>query len=192
MSKRFFIWKDEYCNGNNPEQVEISFSEFMKIKTDNKSLPDNKKRWFYKLPGIESGDDYLIMECSYEKYLESQAVANSNLRSRKIKEEFDVNYSICSLDFTYIDESGEEYTLHDIVADSKVNVEEITINNQLISELYHAISFLDEEDKEFILNWINLKSNGKSNSEIADLIGLTRRKLEYKFSCIVSELKNFF
>ncbi len=192
MSKKFYAWKNRDCQGINPEWIELTGKQFAELCNANKSLPDEEKRWFYKLPALEKDDDNIVLECTKEKYLESQSQANITYSKNKGKDLFFQIFSICSFDFVYIDDSGEEYTLHDIVEDSRVNVEETAIENCFTNTLYEAISILNQEDKEFILYWLDKKREGTSDIKIADSLGLTFKAFRYKFSQICKELKNFF
>ena len=188
MSKKYYAWKNRECQGINPEWIELTGKEFVELCKANKDLPDEEKRWFYKLPPLEEGDDYLILECTKKDYLKSQVRANVTYKKKKREEPHKSKYTFCSLDYKYTDNSGEEYTLGELVADSNVNVEDDYLN----LFLYAAIDLLAEDDKQFILNWINKKNEGKSNAEIAESIGTTRRVFEYRFDRVAEELEKLF
>ena len=184
MSKKYYVWKNRECQGINPEWIELTGKEFVELCKANKDLPDEEKRWFYKLPGLEEGDDYLVLECTKEKYLESQ--------NEKEKRAYKVNlwdeFNIVSLDYKYTDSSGEEYSLGDMVADPNANVE----NDYLSGVLYDAIDQLDISDKEFILYWIKSKKMGMPDENIAQSLGITRNILRYAIETICGKLKMFF
>ena len=192
MSKKFYAWKNRDCQGINPEWIELTGKQFAEICSANKDLPDEEKRWFYKLPGLEEGDDYLVFECTKEQYIESQNEKDRRCYQSDLKADFFESYDMLSFDFVYTDDSGEEYTLHDIVEDSRVNVVDTAFNNYFANSLYEAISCLNQEDKEFILYWIDKKRKGVSDMKIADSLGLTFKGFRYRFSKICKELKNFF
>ena len=187
MSKKFYAWKNRDCNGINPEWIELTGREFVELCKANKNLPDEEKRWFYKLPGFEEGDDYLVLECTHQKYLKSQV----EKEKRAYKVEIWDMYQVLSFDFVYTDDSGEEYTLHDIIEDSRVNVEEQATDDLYINALYEAINKLNQDEKEFILNWIEKKKAGLSDDKIADSLHITRDKLRWMYKQVCSELKNF-
>ena len=184
MSKKYYAWKNRECQGINPEWIELTGKEFVELCKANKDLPDEEKRWFYKLPGLEEGDDYLVFECTKEKYLESQ--------NEKEKRAYKVNlwdeFNIVSLDYKYTDISGEEYSLGDLVADPSASVED----EYLIGVLYNAINHLEKSDKEFVLDWIEMKNLGFSDMEAAELFDITFKAFRYRFSQICKLLKNFF
>ena len=187
MSKKFYAWKNRDCQGINPEWIELTGTQFVEICKANKSLPDEQKRWFYKLPGLEKGEDTVFLECSYAEFLKAD-------KERKARERRDViksDYSVVSLDFVYTDDSDEEYTLHDIVEDSRVNVEDTAIENYFTNSLYEAISFFNQEDKVFILYWIEKKKEGLSDEVIAASLKITRDKLRWQYKQVCEELKNF-
>ena len=187
MSKKFYAWKNRDCQGINPEWIELTGTQFVEICKANKALPDEEKRWFYKLPGLEEGDDYLVLECTHQEYLKSQV--EKEQRAYKI-DIWDM-YQVLSFDFVYTDDSDEEYTLHDIVEDSRVNVEDTAFDNYFTNSLYEAISFLNQEDKEFILYWIEKKKAGLSDDKIADSLNITVDKLRWKNKQVCKELKKF-
>lgn len=189
MSKKFYAWKNRGCQGINPEWIELTGKQFAEICNANKALPDEEKRWFYKLPALEKEDDSIILECTKERYLESQANVSFMHREREKEDFFFDNYALESFDFVYTDDSGEEYTLHDIVEDSRVNVEDTAIKNYFTNSLYEAISFLNQEDKEFILYWIEKKKAGLSDDKIADSLNITVDKLRWKNKQVCRELK---
>lgn len=192
MSRRFYAWKDKNCNGVNPEWVELNYQEFKKIMEENKKVSDDEKRWFYKLPGLEEGDDYLVMECTLDAFRKSQSEKQRRTYNSSLKENFDEMYSIISFDLILTDKSNEEYTLHEIIPDESVNVAEEVLQNARISSLYEAISHLDEEDKEFILYWLSSKFKGITDVDFYKQLNISKKTFRYRFSKICNELKKFF
>ena len=190
MSKKFYAWKNRDCQGINPEWIELTGKQFAEICNANKALPDEEKRWFYKLPGLEEGDDYLVFECTKEQYIESQNEKDRRCYQSDLKADFFESYDMLSFDFVYTDDSGEEYTLHDIVADSSVNVEDTAVDNYFANLLYEAILFLNQENKDFILYWIKNKKSGLSDDAIAASLRITRDKLRWQYKQVCKELKN--
>ncbi len=184
MSKKYYAWKNRECQGINPEWIELTGKEFVELCKANKDLPDEEKRWFYKLPGLEEGDDYLIMECTYENFMKSEQERLQRHRKTELWECFEC----LSLDYTYSNESGEILTLADVVGDSNVSVETDYLN----VVLYDAIEQLETTDKEFIFYWIKSKKMGMPDENIAQSLGITRNILRYAIETICNKLKRFF
>ena len=188
MSKKYYAWKNRDCQGITPEWIELTGKEFVELCKANKDLPDEEKRWFYKLPPLEEGDDYLILECTKKDYLKSQVRANVNYKKKKREEPHKSKYTFCSLDYKYTDNSGEEYTLADIVGDPRVNIEDDYMN----LALYAAIDLLNDDYRNFILYWIENKKDGLSDDRIAASLNISRDKLRWMYKQICDELRKNF
>lgn len=64
MANKYYIWKDQNCNGTNPDWIEISGTQFYALGNDK-----TQKRYFKRIAdGVEDGADVLIMETTYEEY----------------------------------------------------------------------------------------------------------------------------
>ena len=184
MSKKYYAWKNRDCQGITPEWIELTGKEFVELCKANKDLPDEEKRWFYKLPGLEEGDDYLVMECTYENFLKSEQERLQRHRKIELWECFEC----LSLDYKYTDNSGEEYTLADIVRDPRVNTEDDYMN----LALYAAIDLLNDDYRNFILYWIENKKDGLSDDRIAASLNIPRDKLRWMYKQVCDELRKIF
>lgn len=85
----------------------------------------------------------------------------------------------------------KDQLLHDIVADSRVDVEGTASKNIMIKMLPYAIATLSDNCKEaIILKYFQYQ--GLSDREIAQLHGINAKVFEKRRERALSALKNFF
>lgn len=147
MAKRIFIWKNPKCVGVNPEWEEISVFDLIKMKNE---FIGNKSRYLARVPGVEDEDDYYLLECTHKEFLCSQAEKQKRQRKKKDKEDFDKIYEIVSMDLSFESESGENYSLHDLISDESINVEKDAIKKIVCEEIKNIIESLPLEERQII------------------------------------------
>lgn len=144
MAKKYYRWKDENCNGVNPEWIEITGQEFYDY-VDSSEIggkyfikeyfyPDNKELGFY------------AYETTKRQYNEWHKLYMQKLRYENNQKE--IGYKMVSLDEEF-DES-EEMTLHEAVSDESVDVEESAILAYRINKIYEALEQLSEDEADLI------------------------------------------
>lgn len=121
MKKQYFVWKDGKQNlDGKQEWVELTAKEFLEICYSNSKCPREEKRFFTRVPGVEDGDTYFVIECTYENFLRSDAERKLRKRKRNETEQLKADglwYDLISLDYEVDDGDGNTVTLHDMVAD---------------------------------------------------------------------------
>lgn len=191
MAKRIFIWKDPKCAGINPEWEEISIFDLIKIKNDFKGNGNSESRYLARVPGVEDGDDYYLFECTHKEFLRSQAEKQKRQRKKKDKEDFDKIFEIVSMDLSFESESGENYSLHDLIADESINVEKDAIKKIVCEEINNIVESLPHEEKQIIkLMFYGPKT--LSERETAKILGVNNVVLHYKKSKIFEKIKKSF
>ena len=63
MSKKYLMWKNPDCNGQNVEWIELTKDEFLSLIRD----PENSGRCFIKLLG-EKPDETIVVEVTKKQY----------------------------------------------------------------------------------------------------------------------------
>lgn len=85
MSKKYLVWKDPNCNGENIEWLDLSKDEFL----DLVNQPESANRYFIKLSG-ETRDEIIYIEATKERYKVWKKEKNNEyyLRQQKQKRGF--------------------------------------------------------------------------------------------------------
>jgi DNA repair ATPase RecN len=122
MKKLYFRWKDEFCNGINPELIEMTGKEFLEFKRK----PENKHRKFIECIDEYSETPTVVIEATQEKYDEWH---REEKRKRRKKEEKKRRYKLVSMDAEIQSIEIGDITLHDVIPDESVNVEEDVSNS---------------------------------------------------------------
>lgn len=111
MAKRFFVWADANCNGQNIEWIELTGKEFYLFISD----PINKGRHIIKLTDTcFYEDDDIYIEATKEEYIKWEKEYKHSLYINRMGREINV-YSIQELleidetfDIPYFDEAFED------------------------------------------------------------------------------------
>lgn len=184
MKKQYFAWKD----GTN-ELAEITAKEFLAICKSSKVVDKANRRYFARIPGLTEDDTYYLIECTYENYKKS--VAESQARYRRSCEKRDLKakglwYDILSLNYSYTNNSCEELTLYDIIADESSLFEEKLINDIAIESAYNHLT---DEEKLIIDNLYLKNYENKSEREFAEQIGIPQKTINNRKLKILKKLK---
>lgn len=127
MKIQYFAWKNGKQNLNGKQDwQELTAKEFLELCYSNSKCPKEGKRYFARVPGVEVGDAYFVIECTHEEFLRSEA--ERKLRKRKKKEDEQLKadglvYDLISLDYEVDDGDGNTVTLHDMVPDDSSDFE---------------------------------------------------------------------
>jgi len=109
MKKLFFRWKDENCNGINPEWVEMTGKEFLDFKRN----PKNKHRKFAEYIDEYQESATIVMEVTQDTY--NRWHCEDVIRRRKRTERYVAGYKEISMDEEICGQNIEDFTLHDVI-----------------------------------------------------------------------------
>lgn len=150
MKTKYYAWKDGKKLEGKQGWVELTPSDFIKICNNNRELVREERRYFYQLPRLEEGDNYLYLECTYEQFLVSRAEKDERTRRRKEKEALIAAgkwYVTVSLDSPFEDESGNTCTLHDEILDFDADFEDHLVMSM---DLHNALETLHPDERDLI------------------------------------------
>ena len=189
MTIKYYAWKNGKQISENQEWEEMSRTRFIEICNKNRELDAPQRRYFAQIPGIESGDTYLYMECTYEQYKQSRAEKSKRTRQRKEcldkKESFN---PVLSLDQEYIDETGGTSPLSEFIPDEQSFFEEELIRTLDIKKALEKLS--PEELK--LIELLFLSEYATSESNLSKQLGVPRRTLGCQKKKILKKLKKSF
>ena len=189
MNNQYFAWKDGKKNANGSQEwTEISAEEYLNICKVSKEQPQEEARYFMKVAGISEGDTSLYFECDHSDYLKYRAEKEKNYRKKVQKLLDDMKYGtiqILSLDAEFEDESGDTYTLHDLIEDKDSLFEDALIQS---IDLRDALGNLDDEEMK-IINALVLSDEALTEREYAKQIGVPRKTINNRKLKILKKLK---
>lgn len=185
MKKLFFRWKDENCNGINPEWVEMTGKEFLDFKRN----PKNKHRKFAEYIDEYQESATIVMEVTKDAY--NRWHCEDVIRKRKRTEKIEAGYIEISMDEEICGQNIEDFTLHDVIADDSVDVEQDAINLCEISRLREVLKMLTNEEMELI-EALYLSKNPMTERDYAKRLGLCNGGLHKRKMMVLKKIKNFF
>lgn len=192
MKKIFFEWKNgKQSTSGDQEWEQISSEDCRAICRNNKNLPQECRRFFARLPGVDENDTYYIFECDYKNHIKSVAEAMERWRKRIEEEkliEEGLVYEIISLDLPMTDQNGETFTLLDMIPDPDSLYEDKLIVSM---DLQNALLSLSEEERSLI-NAFYLSSQPKTVREYAKETKLPFTTLQSRKEKILKNLKDYF
>lgn len=182
MANKYLIWKQPACSTNHVEWTELSSREFFHLLKS----AEGKNRYFVMLNNDICPDaDVIFIEATKEQY---QDWYTEFYRHRYLSR-FSSKHEMVSLDAGRYNEKDQ--LLHDIVADTRVDVEGTASKNIMIKMLPYAIATLSDNCKEaIILKYFQYQ--GLSDREIAQLHGINAKVFEKRRERALRALKNFF
>jgi len=180
MAKKYYRWKDENCNGINPEWVEMTGTEFYEFKKKD----ENKHRRFAEYIDEFSESDTIVLEVTRKKYNEWHSADNK--RKRNIIAYIEMGYSTLSMDEEF--DEQEEMTLHEAIADESVNVEESAIRSYRIGKMYEAIAMLPEGEADLIYA-LYLNKPAMTEREYSIKTGISKTQVNVRKQKILIKLK---
>ena len=183
MAKKYFIWKNPVCNGENSEWIEISGSQFFELMNNK-----NQKRYFKKIDdGEEDGADILIFETTYEEYKEWHKTQEKIRRNKKNQEQYKLQF--ISVNDLILD---TEFTYADIIIDTNVNVEDEVLTDIELSELQVVIKNLNDDEKSVLDMVKRSKEDNISERKICEIYGIDQSTFWSRKKKIFKKIKNFF
>lgn len=183
MAKKYYRWKDENCNGINPEWVEMTGAEFFSFKRN----PENKHRKFIESIDEYGEEDTVILEVTKEKYDEWNREMQRHKYSEKIRKQYVKGFLSLDMDV----DGEEEMTLHEAVADEHINVEMSAMSALETEKLRSAIKLLSKEEKD-LLNMLYF-SNFDMTSErsIAKKCSIPQKTFNNRKKAVLKKLKKY-
>lgn len=177
MAKKYFIWADPNCNGENIEWVEINKSQFDVYKVG---------RHFIRVDGDRtSGYDEIVMEATYPE----KCRWNSMIRKQKyleVRDKFKISRSIDE----WIDEE-DSIQLIDTFADETFAFENRVFDAFEIERLMKYISQLSEKEKEIIDILLIASQTGKFQKDIFPEFGINKRTFIRRKKKLAEKIQNF-
>lgn len=181
MAKKFLVWKDANCNGENIEWVELTGAEFKKF-IDN---PKNACRRIIVLTdNIFYEDDEIFIEATEEQYTEwLKEKYHSIYIRREEKEKLIVSISSPAT-------ASEEYTYEEILSSTTLfEFCEETDMRLMIQEMFIAIEKLSKEDQKFIQQLLVSKEKGIKEADIAASMNIPRTTFRSRKEKIFKRIK---
>lgn len=192
MNNQYFAWKDGKKNTNGSQEwTEISAEEYLNICKESKEPSTDKSRYFMKVAGISEDDSSLYFECDHSDYLKYRAEKEKIYRKKVQKLLDDMKYGtiqILSLDAEFEDESGDTYTLHDLIEDKDSLFEDKLIQS---IDLFDALDELSVEERK-IIDTLYFSSEPTTEKELAEQTGVPRTTLQSQKYKILKKLKKSF
>ena len=142
MKNTYLIWKDPFCNGVNPEWVNLSRDEFLVFI----KLPENKNRRFIKLSSTNDGgsDGRIIIEATEAQYKDWLV----EKRHAQYLRDINPGYKVTS--YHADDNEDEDFCGEELITDMECEVELECFGNIYIKALRAAITKLSEEELHMV------------------------------------------
>ena len=188
MKTKYYAWKNGKQSKGKQEWVELDSNEFIELCSKNRILKKSERRYFYQLPGLEKGDCYLYLECTYKQFLVSRAEKQMRTRRRKEIEKMFENgqwYSAVSLDTPIEDELEDTCTFHDLIPDPDSYFEDKLI---LSLDVSSALSTLTPDEIE-IIECLYLSEYAITERNLASKMGISKTSLHYRKEKILDKLR---
>lgn len=179
MAKKYFVWKDPACNGENAEWEELTGKAFYALI----KRTENKDRRFIRMGNdICPEADVIFIEATKEQYDEWRVEAHHH----EYLCEFGKGRTQVSLDALLDDENI--HSLYDVVADEGAEFEEAVLC-KLCEEVFPAAlaSLTPIRREAFELKYLVYPS--KSDAEIARLLGISRKGFADRKRLALEDLK---
>ena len=160
--KRYFVWKDANCNGINPEWVEISGEEFMKLKAN-----EPKRRFIPCYDEDDPESDVFLYEATKENYNEWN---RDQMRYHYRDAVFHQKYKFVSLDDLVSEDDEEGLTWAEVIPDT--SEEDAAAHEAFIDWKEEKLALIKEllkeiDEEEYALLW-NLIMNPKKEERMTE------------------------
>lgn len=182
MAKKYYRWKDENCNGVNPEWVEMTGQEYFEFKRNL----ENKHRKFIEYIDEYDESDTVVLETTKKKYDEWNREMHRQLYYKKMEKHFVKAFVSLDMDV----DGEEEMTLHEAVADMRVNLKATVEKNILVEKLGMALKTLSTEEQDLVYAMF-LSDSPMNERDYADLLGMSKTAINYRKKIILKKLKVF-
>lgn len=183
MAKKYYRWKDENCNGINPEWVKMTPKEFYLFKQN----AENRKRLFVEYKDIYGEVDPIIIEVTKSQFDEWNRDKAKNAYQRKVFYERVSALVSMEEDFDEV----EELTRHDVIADESVNIENDIEQKDLVEKLHYVLKSLSVEEQDLVYSMF-LSESPMTERDYANKIGVSGVAVHKRKAKILKKLKSFF
>lgn len=183
MAKKYYRWKDENCNGINPEWIEMSGQEYFEFKRN----PENKYRKFIEYIDEYGETDVIVLEATKEEYDKWNREMHRQMYYEKIKKRFVKAFVSLDMDV----EGEEDMTLHEAVADERTSVEKSAIKAIEFEKLYSAIELLSPTERELLDLLFFSNQDMISERSIAEDYSIPQKTLNNRKKAILKKLKKY-
>jgi hypothetical protein len=140
MTKKYYIWKDPNCAGVDIEWLELTGKEFYALLKH----PESKTRHFIRLGNdISLEADIIYIEATEEQYRDWRREQNAHNHLRR------VNSAFLKLSLDHSEEQCE-VSLHDIVLDTRIDVEQQALARVFYDTPERYFGRLTEDECRFV------------------------------------------
>ena len=180
MSKKYYVWKDPACGGENIEWQMISGAEFCAMMR----LPENKGRRFIPFADDEQEkNDTIYIEATKEQYSRWHKENNAYLYRRRINRQFTAISMNCSVS------DSENAPLSETIPDTSTDTEAEAIRQLQIQSVQEALRRLSQEDR-WLIEELYMKN--KSTSDVAAQLGISKQAVSKRAIKLLKNIKKFF
>lgn len=176
MATKFLVWADKDCNGTNIQWKQISGFEFFKLIKQ----PENKNRFFIKLPAEEWYEDEIFIEATQEQYADWKKEENHKAYINKENQKFQTVSQ-----YRYSHEDDEMIDVIETISDENQKVAEIVEKAIISNQLHFLLNQLTMKEFEII----SLFSEGKSWRFIASELDMSKGAVQYQLEKILQNLQ---
>ena len=184
MKTTYFVWKDPFCNGINPEWQELTGQEFLAFIR----LDENKKRRFIKLYSAseDSSDGDIMIEATSEEYKKWRKDKDHNDWVRESNAE--KGYQIVSYHAMEAEDGcfGEE-----LLRDEDCDIEADCFKGFEIEVVRAAVASLSDEERRMVEYFFMSKNPGTVRG-CEELTGIPKSTVSRKQIALISKLKKIF
>ena len=180
MARKYYIWSDPACGGKNVVWEEVTGREFKSMMR----LPQNRKRRFIRLGNeICPEADIITIEAPEPVYAEWKREQNAAEYRARLRRGF------TAVSFETEPCEGDADTLHEVVGDSRVDVERTALYHIARTQLKKGLASLTSDEARLLGA---VYAEGKTCAEIARAGGVHRSTTQRRLTSVQSRLQNFF
>lgn len=174
-----FVWKQKSKLCEKVEWIEMNYQQFKTFKNN----PENHDRYFIKLNNDICFDDDIVLIETTEADFQKWCIEYEH---HKYLKKLEKAWYIVSLDTAALDFEG---SLHDIVSDDSVDIQQEIINRSVTQKLYSIQKDLGKEEKDLI--YMAFCKN-MSTVAIASVLGVSQQAVSKRIIRLLDRMKNNF
>jgi len=180
MKTTYLIWKNQNCDGVNPDWQEISGQEFLALVRSESGT----NRRFVKLDATngDGSDSAIVMEATEIEYQEWKREKNHR--------DYLNSYAKGTTTILYNDWDNEEEDVYgeELLADS-YNLEEEFFKSHDLASLKTALSLLSDEERQTV-ECLYLSEKPMAERDYAKFLGISNGAAHYKKVAVLGKLKS--
>lgn len=159
--------------------------EFLNFKRN----PKNKHRKFAEYIDEYQESATIVIEVTQDTY--NRWHCEDVIRKRKRTEKSEVGYKEISMDEEICGQHIEDFTLHDVLADDSVDIEQDVLKIFEINRLKEVLAYLETEEMELIRT-LFLSDNPLTEREYAKKIGISQPAINKRKMMIIEKIRKYF